>query len=85
VNIHLHIERLVLDGLPIGAHQGRLVQAAMEAELSRLLAAGAAPDSFGHGFAVPSVRTDPVQLRGDATPRDIGAQVAQAVHGGIRK
>ena len=36
-NIHLHIERLILDGLPIERAQGPHVQAAVEAELSRLL------------------------------------------------
>ena len=36
-NIHLHIERLVLDGLPIDRGQGPHVQAAVEAELTRLL------------------------------------------------
>jgi hypothetical protein len=85
VNIRLHIERLVLDGLPIGAHDGRLVQAAVEAELSRLLTAGIAPDAFGQGFAVPGVRADAVQLEAGATPQGIGTQVAQAVHGGITR
>ena len=36
-NIHLHIERLILDGLPIECAQGPHVQAAVEAELARLL------------------------------------------------
>jgi hypothetical protein len=83
MNIRLHIERLVLDGLPVGAHDGHLVQAAVEAELSRLLAAGFGPDAFGQGFAVPSVRADAVRLEAGTTPQEIGAQVAQAVHGGI--
>jgi hypothetical protein len=85
MNIRLHIERLVLDGLPVGAHDGHLVQAAVEAELSRLLAAGLAPDVFGQGFAVPGVRSELVQLHNGATPQDIGTQVAQAVHGGITR
>ena len=85
MNIRLHIDRLVLDGLPVGAHDGRLVQAAVEAELSRLLAVGIAPDVFGQGFAVPSVRAEAVQLHNGATPQDIGTRVAQAVHGGIAR
>ena len=40
MNIKLHIERLVLDGLPVTRSQGPLVQAAMEAELARLMAEG---------------------------------------------
>lgn len=83
MNIRLHIDRLVLDGLPLGAHDGRLVQAAVEAELSRLLAAGIAPEAFGQGFAVPGLRAEAVRLEAGATPQGIGAQVAQAVHKGI--
>ena len=37
MNINLHIERLILDGLPITRQQGPHVQAAVEAELTRLL------------------------------------------------
>lgn len=85
MNIHIHIDQLMLDGLPIGAHDGRLVQAALEAELSRLLAAGIGPDAFGQCFAVPSVRADAVRLEAGATPQGIGTQVAQAVHGGITR
>jgi hypothetical protein len=82
MNIRLHIDRLVLDGLSIGAHDGPLVQAAIEAELSRLLA-GIAPDAFGRGFAVPSLRAEAVPLDAGATPQGIGAQVARAVHKGV--
>ena len=38
-SVNLHIERLVLEGLPLGAHEGPLVQAAIEVELGRLFAA----------------------------------------------
>jgi hypothetical protein len=82
MNIHLHIGRLVLDGLPIGAHDGPLVQAALEAELARLLT-GIAPEAFGQGFAVPSLRAEAVRLDAGATPQGIGAQVARALHKGI--
>ena len=37
MNINLHIERLILDGLPIEPRQRAQVQAAVEAELARLL------------------------------------------------
>lgn len=40
MNINLHIEKLVLDGLPVGTHEGPLVQAAVEAELARLIEQG---------------------------------------------
>jgi hypothetical protein len=37
MNIQLHIERLVLEGLPMSQHQSALVHAAVKKELGRLL------------------------------------------------
>ena len=39
MNIRLHIERLILDGLPVNSVQSPQVKAAVEAELTRLLTA----------------------------------------------
>jgi hypothetical protein len=38
MNIYVHIERLILDGLPVEITHGPIVQTAVETELSRLLA-----------------------------------------------
>jgi hypothetical protein len=83
MNINLHIERLILDGLPIAPTQSALVQAAVEAELSRLLTAGGLHVSLQSGVALPSVRADALQLSADSNPKQIGQQIAQAVYGGI--
>lgn len=81
-NVNLHIERLVLEGLPVGAHEGPLVQAAIEAELVRLFADGALTRAGLQGGAVPLVRAEPMVLtegRGEA----LGTQIGQAIYGGI--
>ena len=83
MNINLHIERLILDGLPIGSLQGPLVQAAVEKELGRLLSAGGLHASLQSGIAVPSVRAGAVSLNGGNNPKQIGQQIARAVYGGI--
>lgn len=83
MNINLHIERLILDGLPLAHAQGPLVQAAVEAELSRLLSAGGLHSSLQSGIAVPSVRADAVSLNTGSNPQQIGQQIARAVYGGI--
>jgi hypothetical protein len=83
MNINLHIERLILDGLPIEGLQGPLVQAAVEAELSRLLSARGLHASLQSGIAVPSVRADAVSLNAGNNPKQIGQQIARAVYGGI--
>lgn len=83
MNINLHIDRLILDGLPIERHHGPLVKAAVEAELSRLLAADGLANSLMAGGAMPSVRAPGIQLASDSNPTRLGQQIGRAVYGGI--
>lgn len=85
MNINLHIERLVLNGLPIAHHDGPLVQAAVEAELSRLLTAQGLSPTLSNGGAMPAVRGDSIQLARESSPAQLGMQIAQAVYGGLSK
>jgi hypothetical protein len=82
MNIKLHIERLVLEGLPLGRSQGPLVQAAVEAELARLLSEGGLAAELAAGGAVPSVPAEGIKLAGGG-PGDMGRQIARSVYGGI--
>jgi hypothetical protein len=82
-NIHLHIEQLILDGLPIERAQGPHVQAAVEAELTRLLTENGLGATAGAGGAVPSVRASTIQLTSGSSPALVGIQIAQSVYSGI--
>jgi hypothetical protein len=82
MNINLSIERLVLDGLPVNHSQGSLIGAAVETELSRLLATGGLETSLQSGGALPSVPVSAVELAA-GNPAQLGRQIAQAVYGGI--
>lgn len=82
-NIHLHIERLILDGLPIERAQGPHVQAAVEAELTRLLAGNGLASDLQGGGAVPNLNVNAIQLAAGSGPAQIGTQIAQSVYGGI--
>jgi hypothetical protein len=84
MSIKLHIERLVLDGLPVTRSQGPLVKAAVETELARLMAEGGLAQELASGGAVPSVRADGINSVG-GSPARIGRQIAKAVYGGIGK
>jgi hypothetical protein len=84
MNIKLHIERLVLDGLPVTRSQGPQVQVAMEAELARLMAEGGLAQELASGGALPSVLADGIKSVG-GSPAQIGRQIAKAVYGGIGK
>jgi hypothetical protein len=92
VNVNLHIERLVLDGIAVEP-AGRLVlQAAVEAELGRLLAQGGIGSSFAVGGAMASLRAGGFHLSGGETrlggaehPRQLGRQIAGAAYRGLVK
>jgi hypothetical protein len=82
MNIVLHIDRIVMDGLPVSRAHLPALRAAMEGELVRLFAA-AAPRHFGGSrsverLAAPAFSYDPLQR-----PAQIGRQVARSVHGSL--
>ena len=83
MNINLHIERLVLEGLPIEARQGALLKEAVAAELTRLLQEDGLAASLQSGGTVPRLNASSFQLSGEPTPLRTGQQIAQAVYGGI--
>lgn len=88
MKIHVHIERLILEGLPLGPGGGARVQAAVEAELTRLLssdslAEGGIAQAWPAGGAVPDVPAAAIRLNADARPAEIGGQIARSVYGGI--
>ena len=85
MNINIHIERLILDGLPITRNQHSLVQTAVEAELTRLLAADGLAPSLQTGGALSHLQGGSIQLTGEGNPGQLGQQIAQAVYGGIRR
>lgn len=82
--IKVHIERLVLEGLPLERRHGPQVQAAVEAELSRLMSDGGLGPELAAGGAVPSVRADGIKSIG-GSPAQIGRQIAKAVYGGMKR
>ena len=84
MNVQLHIERLILDGLPVTAAQGPRVKAAMEAELTRLLVEGGLSHELGGG-AIPQVRAGNLQFSPECSPVHLGKQIAQSAYGGIGK
>ncbi len=79
MNINVHIERLILDGLPVTTAQGPLVQAAVESEISRLLGADGLSASLRVRGALPSVAGGTILLRSKQGPMDLGKQIATAV------
>jgi len=85
MNIRLHIERLILDGLPVNSVQSPQVKAAVEAELTRLLTADGLGNEISGGGAVPRVPANAFHLTQHDSPTRVGRLIAQSVYGSIGK
>lgn len=81
MNVNLHVEKLILEGLPVTRAHGPGLQAAVQAELARLLGeqglgrAQAATEAFRPAGAI--------RLPPGASPGQLGRQIARAVHRSI--
>jgi len=83
MNINLHIERLVLDGLPLERRQGPQLQAAVERELTRLLSSTSSTGAFASGVSLATINAGAIHLVEGASPLGLGKQIASAVYGGV--
>ena len=77
--IHIEIERLVLDGWPLDQRQARLVQAAIETDLSRQMSVPGMAEQFDSSSALNHAATQPVNWNNASGPAALGTQVGQAV------
>ncbi len=82
MSIALHIERLILDGIALPPGGERHLQAAVEAELVRLLASGDLAREL-RGGAVPAVRISGARLNGARGPEALGREIARTVYNGL--
>ena len=82
MKVNVHIEHLVLDGVPVGDR--RRVGAAVRAELSRLLAEQGVPAGLAQGGDIAGLGGS-VHLDGGSSDQVLGTRVARAVDRGWRK
>ena len=85
MKINLHIERLVLDGLPFETQDRAKLQSAIQTELARLLAGDTDTVGLRLGGAVPGVRGGEIRLTAQDGPDRLGRQIAGSIYGGISK
>ncbi len=83
MNINLHIDRLVLDGLDVGIGHGALIKKTVEAELKGLLSAGGLAARLQSGGALPKIGAGTIELDGRENPLRVGQKIARSVYGGI--
>lgn len=83
MKINLQIERLILDETLTERVHAPLVQAAVEAELARLLAQDSLSSALLAGGSLPELPNVSVQLPAPTGPANLGQQIAGAVHSRI--
>jgi hypothetical protein len=82
MTIHLHIERLVLDGLPLSPADSTQVRGALHAELLRLIVSQGLDPGLAAG-AVPSIAAPPIHPAEGQDARALGRQIAQSLYRGV--
>jgi hypothetical protein len=83
VNINLHIDRVVLDGILLSPSERGVFHACIETELVRLLMGGGLSRSLDHSTSVPLISADSILLAVGKEPKQLGQQIAQSVYGSL--
>jgi hypothetical protein len=83
MNVNLHIERLVLDGVPLAPGQQHLLHAALCAELTRLIATGGMQATLAAGAALPHLGGTALTLPANADAGEAGTSIAASIYGGM--
>ena len=82
MNINLHIEKLLLDGIDLPRRHRPRLQASVEAELKRLLADSGRLDTWTPRL---QLRAGDLQLGETRDPDQLGVQIAESVYGAMSK
>ena len=80
-DVELRIGELVIDGVAITDHVA--LGAAVEVELSRLIAEGGVPASLAGGAALNTVDAGRITILRGGDASAVGVQIAQAVYRGL--
>jgi hypothetical protein len=84
MTVHVHIERLVLDGVPVQPGGLGPLRDALQAELGRLLGTGPLPAALLAGGAVPALAArQVVAAPADGSPPSWGVHIARAVYSSL--
>ncbi len=83
MNVELHIERLVLDGIDIPPGRGEQLRAAVSAELTRLLRDGGLSSPILRGGTVDRLHVPSVKLPAPGAAADLGRFAGGAIYEGL--
>lgn len=82
MNINLQIEQILLEDIDLSYGERLHLQAAVEAELSRLLTVNGLPPHLQNGGAIPRIPTH-IDLPKNTNPTRMGQHIAQSVYQNI--
>jgi hypothetical protein len=80
--LQLHIERIVVDGVPLSGAQARQLRGAVEAELARLFDGGV---HAWRSAAVQRLAAPVVPLTTPVRPLELGRAIARSVHASLTR
>ena len=83
MKIDIEIERLILSGVDVSPSQRVKLQAAIEAELARLVKVFGLPVHLQGGGRIPKLPAD-LSLTNTSNPVQLGQEIAQAIYGGMK-
>lgn len=85
MNINLHIERLVMDGVSVEPHQREELKAAVQTQLSHLLMSNGIGSSVQSYNNFREISGSFISIEKNSDPSDMGQQVAGAIFRGIEQ
>lgn len=80
MNINIQIERLILEGVSIPRSQHSQLQAAVEAELSRLFSENGLPPNLKNGGTIRQLPAN-INVTQTSDPTQMGQEIAQSIYG----
>ncbi|AOY81344.1 hypothetical protein BJP36_16965 [Moorena producens JHB] len=85
MNVNLRINEIVIgEGVDVPRSMRRVLQAAVEAELARLLTEKGLPHSLEQDYRIPGMQVD-LELKGKTSPDRVGKMVAQSIYEQLAK
>ena len=79
MNINLHINQLILEGIELSPSQRALLQTTVESELSRLLRVNGIPQHLAQGGNITKLPTK-INVTNNINPRQIGQGIARSIY-----
>jgi hypothetical protein len=83
MDVQLHIERLVLDGVNVTPHERAVLVLSFQSELSRLIQVHGLSEGAMQGFAAPSLPSCNASMSQPFKAGGFGVELARSLYSGL--